>query len=202
MSSSSTARSIPAQVARLARVVLRSVATKSSAWGPRRKSWLCAVRKTEVIDAQGSAVVPGFNDIHTHLLEGGLALGNVRLERARTLQEVQSRIGTFAKAHPDRAWIQGMGWGYEAFPGNLPTRQELDAVISDRPAVMECFDGHSVWVNSKALALAGIDKTTPDPPNGFIVRDPTTGEPTGLLKETPAVALVQKVVPPPPEKSN
>jgi predicted amidohydrolase YtcJ len=156
--------------------------------------------KTEVIDAQGSAVVAGFNDIHTHLLEGGLALGNVRLERARTLQEVQSRIGTFARAHPERAWIQGMGWGYEAFPGNLPTRQELDAVVSDRPAVMECFDGHSVWVNSKALALAGIDKTTPDPPNGFIVRDPKTGEPTGLLKETPAVALVQKVVPPPTRK--
>ena len=93
-----------------------------------------------------------------------------------------------------------MGWGYEAFPGNLPTRAQLDAVVPDRPAVMECFDGHSVWVNSKALRLAGINKATPDPPNGFIVRDPKTGEPTGLLKETPAVALVQKVIPKPTGK--
>jgi predicted amidohydrolase YtcJ len=156
--------------------------------------------ETEVIDALGGAVTPGFNDIHTHLLEGGLALGNVGLERTRTLQEVQSRIRVFAKAHPERAWIEGRGWGYEAFPGNLPTREELDAVVPDRPAIMNCFDGHSVWVNSKALALAGIDKTTPDPPNGFIVRDAKTGEPTGLLKETPAVALVQKVVPKPTPK--
>ncbi len=153
--------------------------------------------KTEIIDAQGSAVVPGFNDIHTHLLQGGLGLANVRLDGARTLQAIQDRIQAFAKAHPERAWIQGMGWGYEAFPGNLPTREELDAVVPDRPAVLQCFDGHSVWVNSKALALAGINKDTQDPPNGFIVRDPKTGEPTGLLKETPAVALVQKVVPKP-----
>ena len=153
--------------------------------------------KTEVIDAQGSAVVPGFNDIHTHLLQGGLGLANVKLEGARTLQEIQNRIRTFAAAHPERSWIQGMGWGYEAFPSGLPAREQLDAAVPDRPAIMMCFDAHSVWVNSKALALAGIDKTTPDPPNGVIVRDPKTGEPTGVLKETPAVALVQKVVPKP-----
>jgi predicted amidohydrolase YtcJ len=156
--------------------------------------------KTEVIDAQGAAVVPGFNDIHTHLLQGGLELANVNLDGARTLAEIQTRIQAFAKAHPERAWIQGMGWAYEAFPGNLPTRDELDALVPNRPAMITCFDGHSVWVNSKALALAGINKNTPDPPNGFIVRDSKTGEPTGLLKETPAVALVQKVVPAPTRK--
>jgi len=153
--------------------------------------------KTEVIDAHGGAVLPGFNDIHTHLLSGGLALANVDLQGARALQEIQTRIREFAKSHPDRAWIQGGGWGYEAFPGNLPTREQLDAAVADRPAVMRCYDGHSVWVNSKALALAGITRDTPDPPNGFIVRDPKTGRPTGLLKETPAVALVQKIVPKP-----
>jgi predicted amidohydrolase YtcJ len=156
--------------------------------------------KTEVIDAKGGAVVPGFNDIHTHLLQGGLGLTNVKLEGERTLREIQNRIRTFAAAHPERSWIQGMGWGYGAFPGNLPTREELDAAVPDRPAIMMCFDAHSVWVNSKALALAGIHRTTPDPPNGFIVRDPKTGEPTGLLKETPAMELVQKVVPKPTRK--
>ncbi len=151
--------------------------------------------KTQVIDAQGAAVVPGFNDIHVHLLSGGLALDNVRLQGARTIEEVQSRIKSFADAHPERAWIQGSGWGYGPFPGSMPTRQQLDAAVSDRPAVMRCFDGHSVWVNSKALALAKITKETPDPPNGFIVRDPKTGEPTGLLKETPATALIYNIVP-------
>ena len=153
--------------------------------------------KTQVIDARGAAVVPGFNDIHVHLLSGGLALDNVRLQGAQTLEEVQSRVQTFAQAHPERAWIQGGGWAYGPFPGSMPTRQQLDAAVSDRPAVMRCFDGHSVWVNSKALSLAKITKNTPDPPNGFIVRDHKTGEPTGLLKETPATALIYNIVPKP-----
>lgn len=152
---------------------------------------------TQLIDAHGAAVLPGFNDAHTHLMNGGIALGNVRLQGAQTLTEIQDRIRAFAKEHPDSQWIQGAGWGYGPFPGSLPTREQLDAAISDRPAVMRCFDGHSIWVNSKALALAGITKNTPDPPNGFIVRDPKTGEPSGLLKETPAQALVNRVIPPP-----
>jgi predicted amidohydrolase YtcJ len=152
---------------------------------------------TQVVDAHGGAVLPGFNDIHTHMLSGGMALENVRLQGARTLEDVQDRIRSFAKAHPERAWIEGTGWNYGAFPGDIPTRAQLDAAVPDRPAVMRCYDGHSVWVNSKALALAKITKDTPDPPNGFIVRDPKTGEPSGLLKETPATALIQKVLPSP-----
>jgi predicted amidohydrolase YtcJ len=151
---------------------------------------------TQVIDAHGGAVLPGFNDIHTHLISGGLALDNVRLQGVRSVAEIQERIRSFAKAHPDKPWIQGNGWSYEPFPGNLPTRALLDAAISDRPAAMRCYDGHSIWVNSKALALAGINKNTPDPPNGFIVRD-AAGEPTGLIKETPAVTLVNRIIPPP-----
>ena len=151
--------------------------------------------KTRVIDAHAAAVVPGFNDTHVHLLSGGLALDNVMLQGARTLEEVQSRIKSFAQAHPERAWIQGSGWNYGAFPGDMPTRAQLDAAAPDRPAVMRCYDGHSVWVNSKALALAKINRDTPDPPNGFIVRDPKTGEPSGLLKETPATSLIYNIVP-------
>jgi predicted amidohydrolase YtcJ len=158
--------------------------------------------KTQVIDAHGGAVLPGFNDIHTHLLSGGLALDNVRLQGVRSLDQIQERIRAFGKEHPDRKWIQGGGWSYEPFPGNLPTRAQLDAAITDRPAVMRCYDGHSVWVNSKALALAGITKDTPDPPNGFIVRDPATGEPTGLIKESPAVNLINRVIPPPSHEDN
>ncbi len=152
---------------------------------------------TQVVDAGGGAVLPGFNDVHTHMLSGGLAMDTVDLGGAGTLEEVQQRIRTFAAAHADRPWIQGRDWHYEPFPGSQPTRAQLDAVVADRPAVMRCYDGHSVWVNSKALALAGITKATPDPPNGTIVRDPKTGEPTGLLKESPASSLVMKLVPKP-----
>jgi predicted amidohydrolase YtcJ/acetyl esterase/lipase len=153
--------------------------------------------KTEIVDAGGAAVLPGFNDVHTHMLSGGLSMENVELGGEGTLEEVQSRIRAFATAHADRPWIQGRGWRYEPFPGSQPTREQLDAAVPDRPAVMRCYDGHSIWVNSKALALAGITKDTPDPPNGEIVRDPKTGEPTGLLKESPASTLVTRLIPKP-----
>jgi predicted amidohydrolase YtcJ len=152
---------------------------------------------TAIVDAHGGAVMPGFNDVHTHMLSGGLEMENVSLQGAATLDEVQARIRTFAASHPDRSWVRGRGWGYEAFPGGLPTRQQLDAVVPDRPAVMRCYDGHSIWINSRALAAAGITRDTPDPPNGTIVHDPQTGEPTGLLKEGPAAALIGKVLPRP-----
>jgi predicted amidohydrolase YtcJ len=152
---------------------------------------------TDVIDARGAAVMPGFNDVHTHMLSGGLALDDVDLQGAQTLGEVQSRIRAFAKEHPDRSWIRGRGWGYGPFPGSQPTREQLDAAVPDRPAVMRCYDGHSIWVNSRALAAAGITRATPDPPNGTIVKDQKTGEPTGLLKESPAAALINKVLPKP-----
>lgn len=152
---------------------------------------------TVVVDAGGRAVVPGFNDVHVHLLNGGLEMENVNLGGTGTLTEVQERIRAFAQANPSRSWVRGRGWSYGAFPDNLPTRQLLDAVVPDRPAVMRCFDGHSVWVNSRALAAAGITKGTPNPPRGEIVKDPVTGEPTGLLKETPAMELVNRVIPKP-----
>jgi predicted amidohydrolase YtcJ len=151
---------------------------------------------TVVLDAEGRAVVPGFNDVHTHILNGGVEMENVDLQGAGTLDEVQQRIRTFAQDHADRAWVRGRGWGYSPFPGDRPTRQQLDAAVSDRPAVMRCFDGHSIWVNSRALALAGITRDTPNPPRGEIVKDPATGEPTGLLKEASAAALVNRVIPP------
>lgn len=151
---------------------------------------------TEVIDARGAAVVPGFNDVHTHILNGGLEMENVNLQGAQTVEEMQTRIRAFAAAHPNLGWIRGRGWGYGPFPGGVPTREQLDAAVPDRPVVMRCFDGHSLWVNSKALAAAGITKDTPDPPNGSIVRD-ANGQPAGLLKESPAMALVNRVLPRP-----
>ena len=151
---------------------------------------------TGVIDARGRAVVPGFNDSHVHFLSGGLALQELDLAGIVTLREVQDRIRRFAQARAGRPWVRGRGWLYSPFPGGLPTKEQLDEVVADRPAIMTCYDGHSVWVNSKALQLAGITRDTPDPQNGLIVKDPKTGEPTGVLKEA-ATALMDRVVPRP-----
>ena len=152
--------------------------------------------QTRVVDAHGGTVAPGFNDSHVHFISGGTTLGDVDLAGLTTLAQVQDAIRAFAAAHADAAWVEGRGWLYSPFPGGSPTRQQLDAVVPDRPAVMTCYDGHSVWVNSKALAMAGITKDTPNPTNGIVVKDPRTGEPTGHLKES-ATALLNKVKPKP-----
>jgi predicted amidohydrolase YtcJ len=152
--------------------------------------------QTIVIDAHGASVLPGFDDAHTHFLSGGLALGNVDLLDDTTLEAMQARIKAFAEAHPERPWVVGRGWYYDPFPGGLPVRQQLDAVVPDRPAYMSCYDGHTAWVNTRALQLAGITRKTPNPKNGVIVKDPITGEPTGVLKEA-AKPLVSKLLPQP-----
>jgi len=151
---------------------------------------------TRVLDAAGGTVAPGFNDSHLHFLEGALGLGDADLSGLATLAEVQSAIRTFADTNKAPTWVIGRGWVYTPFPGGSPTAAQLDAVVTDRPALMRCYDGLSVWVNSKALALAGITRATPNPTGGEIVRDPRTGEPTGHLKQA-AIALIDAVVPKP-----
>jgi predicted amidohydrolase YtcJ len=162
--------------------------------------------RTRVIDLVGRMAMPGIIDSHIHFLDGSLALDQFTLDNAYTLEEIQGRVRDYAAAHPKRPWLLGRGWLYDAFkPSGLPTRQLIDAIVSDRPVVVECYDGHSVWVNSKALALAGITKDTPDIRQGNIVlgtvvRDPQTQQPTGVLKEE-AMGLVRRVIPPPSRKS-
>ncbi|MFN8060330.1 MAG: amidohydrolase [Vicinamibacterales bacterium] len=151
---------------------------------------------TIVVDAKGASVLPGFDDSHVHFLSGAQSLAELDLSGARTLDEVQQKIRAFAAANPSAAWIRGRGWNYGPFPGGLPTTAQLDAAVADRPAALVCFDGHSTWVNSKALAAAGISTSTADPPNGAITRVGRTSEPEGLLKES-AQALVRKVMPQP-----
>jgi predicted amidohydrolase YtcJ len=147
--------------------------------------------RTEVVDLGGRFVAPGFNDAHLHFL----VLETVDLADAWTVAEVQKRIRDYAQAHPSLPWVVGRGWSYGAFPGGLPHRRLLDEAVPDRPAWMTGYDGHTGWANSRALALAGITRATPDPPHGAIVRD-AAGEPTGVLKEA-AMALVRRHVPAP-----
>lgn len=150
---------------------------------------------TRWIDGKGRSVTPGFNDAHVHFLSGSLSLDQVQLLDASDQAEVESRIRSFVASQPNRVCIQGRGWVYGAFEGGLPHKSILDAIVHDRPAIMRCYDGHTVWVNSKTLELAGIDRQTPDPPQGIIVRD-ASGLPTGVLKEA-AQDLIEKVIPQP-----
>lgn len=149
-----------------------------------------------VIDAKGGAVVPGFNDAHLHLINGGLSLDQVSLSDATTLDDVKDTIRVWAESHPEREWITGRGWYYQVFNGAMPTRQLLDTLVPDRPAYLIAYDGHTGWANSKALKLAGITRRTKSPANGLIVKDPRTGEPSGALKEA-AMALMSAAAPKP-----
>jgi predicted amidohydrolase YtcJ len=150
---------------------------------------------TRVIDTGGKLVLPGFTDCHVHFLEGSVALGRVNLDGLTTVAEVQNRLREYAAKHPGDSWILGRGWNYAVFgEAALPDKKYLDELFPNRPVFLEGFDGHSYWVNSKALSLAGVTKDTKDPVNGFIVHDPQTGEPTGALKED-ADALITKVIP-------
>lgn len=165
--------------------------------GEERRVWEWAGATTTLFDAGGGLVMPGFNDAHMHLRDGAISLERLDLFGITTLDAVQEAIAEYAAQRPEQAWVAGRGWLYAAFPGGMPNREQLDAVVPDRPAYFECFDGHSGWANSRALQMAGISAETADPPDGRVVRD-AAGRPTGALKEG-AVELVNQLVPVPSE---
>jgi predicted amidohydrolase YtcJ len=152
-----------------------------------------AGKGTDVVDLRGRFVAPGFIDAHLHLVGGGLSLEELRLDDASEFATVAARIGAWARAHPEERWVTGEGWTYAAFPGGLPSRVQLDALVPDRPAFLSSYDGHTGWANSAALRLAEVTRATKDPHGGEIVRD-AAGEPTGVLKES-AQQLVERLLP-------
>jgi len=158
-------------------------------------------RRTRVIDAKGRTLVPGFTDTHVHFLMGSRALAQVALGDATDMASLRSILRTWQARNPGTDWVAGRGWTYGMIGGDgLPNKRDLDDIFPDRPVQLSAYDGHTSWANSKALALAGITRDTPDPPNGAIVRD-AFGEPTGALKER-ASALVAKLIPPPTAAEN
>ena len=150
---------------------------------------------TRVIDLGGRLLVPGFQDAHVHPLSGGMDRMQCDLREAEGREAVLATIRAYADEHPDEEWIVGSGWYMGDFPGGTPRREDLDSVLPDRPGYFPNRDGHSSWVNSRALELAGITRDTPDPFGGRIERDPD-GTPTGSLHED-AAELVERLVPVP-----
>jgi hypothetical protein len=152
--------------------------------------------ETKIIDLKGRMVVPGFQDVHIHPISGGIEANGCDLNAAKTVEEYVAIIKQYADAHPDEPWIKGGGWSMAAFgPGARARRQLIDAVVPDRPVILWSRDGHTVWVNSKALEVAGITKDTKDPPDGRIDREPTTGEAVGSLQEGGGSLVAEKAPP-------
>ncbi len=149
---------------------------------------------TVVVDLGGKMVLPAFQDSHIHLVTGGIELGLCDLNGLRTKEDIFEKIKAYAAANPGAPWVTGGGWDLPVFPQANPRKEDLDALVPDRPAALSSADGHSAWVNSRALALAGVTKDTADPAGGRIERDPATGEPTGTLRES-AAGLVEGLVP-------
>ncbi|MGW4780470.1 amidohydrolase [Streptomyces filamentosus] len=148
---------------------------------------------TEVVDLTGKLLLPGFQDSHIHAVGGGCELAECDLTESVDVTEYLERIRAYAEAHPDREWITGGGWSMESFEGGLPTRQLLDSVVPDRPVLLSNRDHHGAWANTRALELAGLTATTPDPADGRIERE-ADGTPSGMLQEG-ATGLVARLVP-------
>lgn len=152
-------------------------------------------KSTSIVDLGGKMVLPGIHDPHVHVVTGGLSLTKCPLYDAPSQREMLDTIAVCAGHNKETTWLIGQGWWMDAFSGiSMPTKELLDSVVPDRPAVFMSGDLHTLWVNSKALEIAGITRETPDPDNGRIDRDPQTGEPSGTLQEDPAFDLVLKHV--------
>jgi hypothetical protein len=151
---------------------------------------------TQVVDLRGRMLLPGFQDVHIHPIGGGIEAAACDLNGLTTLDQYLEKIRTYAAENPDEEWILGGGWSMSVFgPGANASRKLIDEIVPDRPVFLSSADGHSAWVNSKALEVAGITAETPDPADGIIDREPGSREPMGSLQEG-AVSLVRAHAPP------
>ncbi|HEX5987534.1 MAG TPA: amidohydrolase [Nocardioides sp.] len=157
-------------------------------------SYVATGERVEEVDLAGGLVLPGFQDAHVHPVQGGLLRLRCDLAELETREDYLEAVASYAAAHPELEWVIGGGWTMSVFGTAGPRADDLSAMVPDRPVVLVNRDHHGTWVNRRALELAGIDRHTPDPPDGRIERD-ADGEPTGMLHEG-AMHLVDHLVPP------
>ncbi|MBZ4019605.1 amidohydrolase [Streptomyces purpurogeneiscleroticus] len=151
--------------------------------GPDSEAGEWISERTQVLDARGKLVLPGFIDAHNHVRLGSDD-ACVQLAGARTLDEVHDRIRTWRDAHPGAEWIEAEALDYSALPGGrMPRAADLDPVTGDTPAFVLSYDVHTAWLNTAALRRLGITKDRTDLPYGRAETDPETGEPTGFVKD-------------------
>ena len=156
---------------------------------------------TKIIDLNGRLMLPGFNDNHVHFISGGFYLLGIDLRPAVSTSEFKSILKSYSEKYPGK-WITGGYWDHEKWETkSLPTKEMIDAVVSNQPVFVDRLDGHMAVANSYALKLAGITKYTQSPEGGLIVKDPKTGEPTGVLKDN-AMSLINNLIPEPTDEEN
>ena len=149
---------------------------------------------TKIIDLEGKLMLPGFIDDHVHFINGGNYLLGIDLRPAKSTSEFKSILKEYAEKNPGK-WITGGYWDHEKWEKKeLPTKEMIDEVVPDQPVFVERLDGHMGVANSYVLNLAGITKETKNPDGGLIVKDPKTGEPTGVLKDN-AMNFVYNLIP-------
>ena len=159
-------------------------------------------KETKVIELNGALVLPGFIDSHTHFLKGGFSLSSIQLRDVTSREQFIKRVEEKAKELEKREWILEGYWDHEQFsPPELPTKEWIDSVSSENPVCVSRYDLHIALANSLALKIAGITKATPSPEGGEILKDPKTGEPTGILRDA-AVDLMIRHIPQPSSKAN
>jgi predicted amidohydrolase YtcJ len=148
-----------------------------------------------VVDLEGKLVLPGLIDNHAHFVQGGGHLEGIDLRDCRSSEAFVSRVREYAATHPE-GWVSGGDWDNQRWSiKTLPRKEWLDEFSQDTPVFLQRFDGHMGIANSLALRLAGISDASPQPDGGVVEKDPSTGEPTGILKDT-AMNLVNSVMPP------
>ncbi|WP_085299147.1 amidohydrolase [Cognaticolwellia mytili] len=156
---------------------------------------LPSAKELTIIDGQGKTLIPGLIDAHGHILSYGLSLLRADLVNSSSEQDAINKTLTYAKANAGLTWIQGRGWNQTQWPSNaFPSAKSLDKVFPDQPVWLKRVDGHAGWANSKAMALAGITKTTVSPEGGDIIKD-ENGEPTGIFIDN-AMALIDNGIAP------
>ncbi len=167
-------------------------AGKIAAVGSNREIRRLAGGAARVLDLGGRLVLPGLIDSHTHFLDGGFALLSLRLRDASSREDFVARIARRAGELGKGGWVLNGDWDHQQFsPPELPRRDWIDAVTSENPVCVNRHDGHMVLVNSLALKIAGVTADTPSPAGGEIVKDPGSGQPTGILKDA-AIGLVSR----------
>jgi predicted amidohydrolase YtcJ len=155
-------------------------------------------KKTQLIDAQGNMLTPGFIDSHVHLLLGGYNLTSVQLRDAKTRMDFVKRIADYAATLPDKVWMTGGDWDESYWGGALPEASWVDSVTKNHPICLNRVDGHACFANTAAMQAAGITAATKDTAGGVIVRD-AKGNPTGVFKDN-AIQLIEKFVAPKTEE--
>jgi predicted amidohydrolase YtcJ len=148
---------------------------------------------THRTNLNGATVIPGLIDSHGHMAGLGELLETLNLRGVRSVAEIAAKVEATAAGLREGEWIRGRAWDQTEWGGQFPTTESLDRAAPKHPVFLSRVDGHAAWVNSRALAIAGITKATPDPTGGRILRD-ASGEATGILIDK-AQSLVASKIP-------